>query len=83
MTPTSDLRIIARAAPSRDPRRARHDQDAPPMTWPDPSQPVARAPLHPRSRVAIPPIARLRFHATPRTDAAGRVIVGPQRTLSP
>lgn len=83
MTPISDLRIIARAAPSRDPRRAPHHQDAPPMTGPDPSQPGARGPRHSRSRAATPSIARLRSPGTPKTDALGSAIVGPARTLSP
>jgi hypothetical protein len=83
MTPIFELRIIARAAPSRDPRPARHDQDASPMTWPDPAQPVTRGPLHSGSPAATPSIARLRSPAPPRTDALGRAIVGPPRTLSP
>jgi len=83
MTPISDLRIIARAAPSRDPRRSRHDQDELPMARPDPSRPVARGALHSRSPAATPSIARLRSPAPPKTDAFGRAIVGPPRTLSP
>lgn len=83
MTPTRALRILARAAPPRDRRRARHDPDAPPITRADQSRPIACGPPHPRRRAAIPLIAQPRLPATPKTDAPGGAIVGPPHTLSP
>jgi hypothetical protein len=83
MTTTPNLRISARAAPSREPHHARHEPKAPAVTRTNLCRPAQCGPLHLHSRAAIPPIDPLPSPATFGADAPGRAIVRPQRTLSP